>query len=114
MSKFRTNTYDSMPEPKKTKPVKPGTVPGNKVPIFNHKGNMVGRCGLGMSSAGVARFTGTLDNRVVKRNGRNAWSVPRQKDQTKQRERRAPSWRSRSRRTRDRTDDHGGGARALA
>ena len=73
MSKFRTNTYDSMPEPKKTKPVKPGTVPENKVPIFNHKGNMVGRCGLGMSSAGVARLTGTLDNRVVKRNGRNAW-----------------------------------------
>jgi hypothetical protein len=65
--------YDSMPTPKKTKPIKPGIVPDNKVPIFDHLGRMRGRCGLGMSSAGVSRFTGTLNNKLGKKNGRTAW-----------------------------------------
>jgi len=34
---------------------------------------MRGRCGLGMSSAGVARFTGTFDNKLGTKNGRTAW-----------------------------------------
>jgi hypothetical protein len=65
--------YDSMPVVKRKPKVEPGTVPENKIPIFDHEGNMRGRCGLGMSSAGVSRFTGTLDNRIVKRDGRDAW-----------------------------------------
>lgn len=70
--KFRTTGPDVMREPKKTT-VKPGVVDENHIPIFDHKGRMRGRCGLGMSSAGVARFTGTLNNRLGTKDGRRAW-----------------------------------------
>jgi len=63
------------PEPIKTKPQgKPGSVKGNQVPIYDHKGRRRGHAsGLGMSAVGVSRFTGTLDNKIGTKDGRTAW-----------------------------------------
>jgi hypothetical protein len=72
-NKFRTNTPDSMPEPRKTKPVKPGTVPENRVPIFDYAGRPRGAVGKLATSVTVSRFTGTLNNRLGKKDGRTAW-----------------------------------------
>jgi hypothetical protein len=68
-NKFRTNTADA-PEPRKPKAPKPNP---RIIPIFDADGNRRGHCGLGMSSAGVSRFTGTLSNRLGKKDGRTAW-----------------------------------------
>ena len=58
MSKYRVSAYDA---PKRTaKTVKPGTLPDNKIPIFDHKGNRRGHVGRLASSATVSRFTGTV------------------------------------------------------
>jgi hypothetical protein len=70
--KFRTTGPDVMQPVSKPK-TKPGALPDNQIPIFDHRGNMRGRCGLGMSSAGVSRFTGTLSNRLGRKDGRPAW-----------------------------------------
>jgi hypothetical protein len=69
---FRTNTPDAMPEPKKTQPIKPGTIPDHHIPIYRGT-KMVGQCGPKMTAAGVARFTGTADNHLAVRDGRTAW-----------------------------------------
>ena len=70
MSKYRVSAYDA---PKRTvKTVKPGTLPDSKVPIFDHKGNRRGHVGRLASSATVSRFTGTPDNRLTKKDGRDA------------------------------------------
>jgi hypothetical protein len=71
MSKYRVSAYDA---PKRTaKTVKPGTLPDNKIPIFDHKGNRRGHVGRLASSATVSRFTGTPSNKLVKKDGGDAW-----------------------------------------
>jgi hypothetical protein len=65
--------YDTMPAPKKTKPIKPGIVPENRVPIYDHKGRQRGAVGKLATSVTVSRFTGTMDNKLGKKNGRDAW-----------------------------------------
>jgi hypothetical protein len=65
--------YDMMPTPKKSKLIKPGIVPDNKVPIYDHKGRQRGAVGKLATSATVSRFTGTLDNTLGKKDGRDAW-----------------------------------------
>jgi hypothetical protein len=62
-----------MPTPKKTKPIKPGTVPDNRIPIYDHAGRPRGAVGKLATSVTVSRFTGTLDNRLGRKNGRVAW-----------------------------------------
>jgi hypothetical protein len=64
---------DAMPVVKKTKPIKPGVVPENRIPIFDHAGRPRGAVGKLATSATVSRFTGTLDNRLGRKNGRVAW-----------------------------------------
>jgi hypothetical protein len=61
MSKYRTTGPDVMP------PVSAPKTKANPLhrAIFDADNNQVGHCGLGMSSAGVSRFTGTRDNRLT-------------------------------------------------
>jgi hypothetical protein len=59
--KFRTTGPDVM------HPVRAPKTKANPLhrDIFDADGNQVGHCGLGMSSAGVSRFTGTRNNRLT-------------------------------------------------
>jgi hypothetical protein len=59
--KFRTTGPDVM-QPVRTPKTKPS--PHHRA-IFDADGNQRGHCGLGMSSAGVSRFTGTLSNKLT-------------------------------------------------
>ncbi len=70
MAKFRTTGPDVLPPKKKIKTVDP--LPPSRVPIFKND-HMVGHGGRKASSATVSRFTGTHDNKLGKKDGRDAW-----------------------------------------
>ena len=70
MAKFRTTGPDVLQPPKKIKTVDP--LPPSRVPIFKND-HMVGHVGRKASSATVSRFTGTHDNKLCKKDGRDAW-----------------------------------------
>ncbi len=72
MAEFRTNTHDA-PEPRTSKPTKPGTIPSNKVGVYDAKGRLRGLVGTKATSATASRFSGTLDNTLGTKNGRTAW-----------------------------------------
>jgi hypothetical protein len=55
------------------KPRKPGSVAANKIPIFDHKGNLRGAVGPLATSVTVARFTGTHGAKLGRKSGRQAW-----------------------------------------
>jgi hypothetical protein len=64
---------DDAPTPFKRKQTKPGIVPDNRIPIFDHKGRQRGSVGKLATSVTVSRFTGTHDNRLGTKDGRAAW-----------------------------------------
>lgn len=72
MTKFRSHTHDA-PAPYKPRKIKPGTVPDDRIPIFDHKGRMRGQVGKLATSVTVSRFTGTTDNKLGRKNNRPAW-----------------------------------------
>ncbi len=63
---------DFRPKPK-TKERAPGELPENRIPIFDHKGNMRGHVTKGATEATVARFIGRPGATLQKRDGRHAW-----------------------------------------
>ena len=72
MTKFRTG-HDAPKRPS-NKPVDPpGTVPANRIPVYDHRGNMRGTVSHKASSAGVSRLTGTHNNKLGRKGGRLAW-----------------------------------------
>jgi hypothetical protein len=71
MSKFRTSAYDA-PEPREPNAIRPGTLPDNRIPIFDHRGNMRGHVGKLATAATVSRF-GVSGAKLGKRDGRTAW-----------------------------------------
>lgn len=52
---------------------KPGMPPLNRIPIFDHKGNMRGHVGKTATQATVARFLGRHGAKLGKQEGRAAW-----------------------------------------
>ncbi|MGD0420212.1 MAG: hypothetical protein ABSA68_11655 [Xanthobacteraceae bacterium] len=75
MSKFRTS-HDAPKRPP-TKPTDPpGTLPDNKIPIIDHKGNARGSVGHLATQAVVSRF-GVTGAKIGKHEGRTAWVEPK-------------------------------------
>jgi hypothetical protein len=75
MSKYRTNTADA-PQPIKTKPKEaPGTIPANKVGVYDAKRRLRAQVGRLATSATVARFVGH-GAKLGKVAGRDAWIGP--------------------------------------
>jgi len=72
MTKYRVHGPDVL-QTRPPKKITPGTVPANKVPIYDHKGRPRGQVGPLATSATVSRFTGTLSNTLGKKDGRAAW-----------------------------------------
>lgn len=52
---------------------KPGHPPLNRIPIFDHKGNMRGHVGRTATDATVSRFLGRPGAKLGKKEGRTAW-----------------------------------------
>jgi hypothetical protein len=52
---------------------KPGTVAANKIPIYDHRGNLRGAVGHKATAVTVARFTGTVGAKLGRKDGRQAW-----------------------------------------
>ena len=70
-------------------------MPDHRIPIFDAKGNMRGTVGHKATSATVSRFTGTHNNSLVQKDGRDAWvanTAPNGSGQCHASARR-PSWR---------------------
>lgn len=59
------------PKPKPER--EPGEVPENRIPIYDHKGNMRGHVTKGATEATIARFIGRPGASLQKRDGRHAW-----------------------------------------
>ena len=55
---------------------KPGEAPPNRVPIFDHLGNMRGHVGHTATPATIARFINQHGAKLGKKNGRPAWIGP--------------------------------------
>lgn len=53
--------------------MKPGELPENRIPIFDHKGNMRGHVTKAATGATVARFLGRHGADLTKKDGRDAW-----------------------------------------
>jgi hypothetical protein len=76
MTKFRTSAYDA-PEPRKAKQTTPGTMPDNKIGVYDGKGRLRGRVGPGATSATASRFHGQLGSRLgTGPDGKPAWLAP--------------------------------------
>lgn len=72
MSKYRTGTADA-PDPRPLTPADPpGTLPRNRIPIYDQHGNRRGHVGHTATEATVSRF-GIRDAKLTKVDGRNAW-----------------------------------------
>lgn len=84
MNKFRTDTRDIAPKVKTKPDTKPGSVPDNRIPIYDHKGRRRGHVGYRASAATVARFTGQHGSKLGKVDGRDAWISPPPKGPKKQ------------------------------
>jgi len=72
MSKFRTDGRDTYKAPPEKPQAKPGELPANRIPIYDHKGRRRGHVGYGASEATVSRFTGT-GAKLRTKNNRPAW-----------------------------------------
>jgi hypothetical protein len=55
------------------KPRKVGSVAPNKIPIFDHRGNLRGAVGHKATSVTVSRFTGTPGAKLGRKGNRQAW-----------------------------------------
>ena len=55
------------------KPDKPGTLPKQHIPIFDHNGHMRGRVGPKATSVTVSRFLGRHGATLGKKDGKDAW-----------------------------------------
>jgi len=55
---------------------KPGTVREGRIPIYNHKGHVVGNVGPNATDATVSRFLGRGGATLGKKDGRVAWIGP--------------------------------------
>lgn len=62
--------------PKAPQP-KPGDPPLNRLPIYDHEGNMRGHVGKTATQATVARFIGRHGATLGKKGGRAAWLGPK-------------------------------------
>lgn len=62
--------------PKAPQP-KPGDPPLNRLPIYDHEGNMRGHVGKTATQATVARFIGRHGATLGEKNGRKAWLGPK-------------------------------------
>lgn len=90
MSKYRSG-HDA-PKRASSKPDAPaGGVPDGKLGVFDHKGNRLAHVGRTASSATVSRFTGTHENTLTKKDGRDAWvaAAPKPTNQPPQNGKRA-------------------------
>ena len=58
---------------KEQKPDKPGTLPKQHIPIFDHNGHMRGRVGPKATSVTVSRFLGRHGAKLGKKDGKDAW-----------------------------------------
>jgi hypothetical protein len=71
-NKFRTDTRDIAPVVRKITESKPGTLPANRIPVFDADGNRRGHVGYKASAATCARF-GVPDAALTTKDGRPAW-----------------------------------------
>lgn len=76
MRKYRTTGHDVAPTPPKKHPTKPGELPENRIPVYDHQGRRRGHVGYLASAATVARFTGQHGAKLGKKDGRTAWISP--------------------------------------
>ena len=65
-----------MPPPKKPE-ADPGTLPDNRIPVYDHKGRMRGQVGPKATSVTVTRFVGQHGAHLGKKDGRTAWIGPK-------------------------------------
>lgn len=72
MAKYRTNTRDIAPMPRKITELKPGELPPNRIPVFDADGNRRGHVGRKASEATAARF-GVPNAELKTKDGRPAW-----------------------------------------
>jgi len=52
---------------------KPGEVPLNRVPVYDHKGHVRGHVGHKVTEVTISRFTGQPGATLKKKDGRDAW-----------------------------------------
>lgn len=71
-NKFRTHGPDVL-QTQRPKKITPGQIGEGKLGVFDHKGRLRGQVGKLATNATAARFTGTLDNKLGKKDGRPAW-----------------------------------------
>jgi len=56
---------------------KPGTVPPDRIPVLDQRGNVAGHVGPRATAATAARFTKRTGAKLMKRNGRDSWCFPK-------------------------------------
>jgi hypothetical protein len=71
-NKFRTHGPDVMQTPRPNK-IAPGRIGDGKLGVYDHKGRLRGQVGKLATSVTAARFTGTTNNTLGKKDGRDAW-----------------------------------------
>lgn len=76
VKKFRATGHDITPLPPKKPEAKPGTLPENRIAVYDSQGRRRGHVGKLAGPETVARFTGQHGAKLGKIDGRDAWISP--------------------------------------